>query len=128
MLPIASAIAVSVIVEPNRSIFFSNGRAKYRSGVSTGLTSLTSASLFRTGKSGLASFTNLTISSSFPLTGIPTTPILPSRQILFSTATSFAGALISRRKEVVEADRSNTCRDQVIAPLGAAQTNARPPN
>jgi hypothetical protein len=28
MLPIASAIAVSVIVEPNRIIFFSKGRAK----------------------------------------------------------------------------------------------------
>ena len=28
ILPIVSAIAVSVIVEPNRIIFFSNGRAK----------------------------------------------------------------------------------------------------
>ena len=90
MLPIASAIAVSVIAEPNRSTFFSNGSAKCSSGVMLGLTIRTSASLLLTGKSGLVSFKNWMISSSFPLTGIPTTPSLPSWKILLSTRTSFS--------------------------------------
>ena len=69
MLPIPSAIAVAVIVDPNRSTFFSNGSAKCSSGVSLGLIIRTSASLLLIGKSGLASFKNLAFRADCPSNG-----------------------------------------------------------